>query len=114
MYVIRLRHDAVLVNAGSYDISPKSSLPTLICRKSAARITSPSSIGSSYFFPVRLSVMVSVLFAIDVCLDYFSDVRVQHIYSMLYTASSISCLSERKLFNHLPCQRLQPVILLIQ
>src|SRR5438128_1904886 len=47
------------MNAGSYVIRPKSSGAVLICRKSMARIV-PSRIGSSYFFPVRLSTIVSV------------------------------------------------------
>src|SRR6266850_2045920 len=47
------------MNAGSYVISPKSSSPVLIWRRSIARIV-PSLIGSSYFFPVRLSRTVSV------------------------------------------------------
>ena len=47
------------MNAGSYVISPKSSAPVLIWRRSIARMV-PSWIGSSYFFPVRLSVIVSV------------------------------------------------------
>src|ERR1017187_6500085 len=54
-----LRHDAVFINAGSYVISPKSSGPVLICRRSIARIV-PSWIGTSYFLPVRLSTIVSV------------------------------------------------------
>src|SRR5688572_19056886 len=54
-----LRQFAVLVNAGSYVMSPKSSGPVRICRRSIAR-TVPSLIGSSYCFPVRLSVTVSV------------------------------------------------------
>jgi hypothetical protein len=41
-----LRHDAVLVNAGSYVIKPKSSLSVRIWRRSIAR-TVPSSIGIS-------------------------------------------------------------------
>src|SRR6266536_1207633 len=56
-----LRQFAVFMNAGSYVISPKSSASVWICRRSIARIV-PSSIGSSYFFPVRLSVIVSVSF----------------------------------------------------
>src|SRR2546425_7643837 len=47
------------MNAGSYVISPKSSGPVLICLRSMARIA-PSLTGSSYVFPVRLSVTVSV------------------------------------------------------
>src|SRR3954453_3376189 len=49
------RHDAVLVNAGSYESIPKSSSFTLIWRRSIARIVS-SGISSSYCSPVRLSV----------------------------------------------------------
>jgi hypothetical protein len=33
---MRLLHDAVLVNAGSYVMSPKSLLEPLICRRSRA------------------------------------------------------------------------------
>src|SRR5438132_13228740 len=55
MYVIALRQDAVLRKAGSYVITPKSSSDTLISRKAIAR-TVPSSIGTSYCLPVRLSV----------------------------------------------------------
>src|SRR5215467_2274575 len=54
-----LRQFAVFMNAGSYVISPKSFGPALICRRSMARIA-PSWTSSSYFFPVRLSTMVSV------------------------------------------------------
>src|SRR5437588_8795358 len=54
-----LRQFAVFMNAGSYVIRPKSSGPALIWRRSIARIV-PSWIGSSYFFPVRLSTIVSV------------------------------------------------------
>src|SRR2546423_11558314 len=54
-----LRQLAVFMNAGSYVIIPKSSEPTLICRRSIARMV-PSWIGSSYFLPVRLSTIVSV------------------------------------------------------
>src|ERR1700687_3224584 len=61
---MRLRHEAVLVKAGSYDIRPKSSGEVLISRKWVARTTPPSSIGISYCLPVRLSVIVSVFFAI--------------------------------------------------
>src|SRR5262245_39395983 len=50
---------AVFMYAGSYVMTPKSSGPVLICRRSIARIV-PSWIGSSYVFPVRLSVTVSV------------------------------------------------------
>src|SRR6478672_3783116 len=59
MYVIAERHEAVLVNAGSYDISPKSLSEALICRRSIARIV-PSVTSRSYIWPVRLSVIVSV------------------------------------------------------
>src|SRR5436190_3760326 len=59
MKVIALRQFAVFMNAGSYVIRPKSAGAALICRKSMARIV-PSWIGSSYFFPVRLSTIVSV------------------------------------------------------
>src|SRR6266550_4761125 len=52
MYVIALRHDAVFRYAGSYDISPS------ICRRSVARIV-PSTMGSVYSRPVRLSMTVS-------------------------------------------------------
>src|SRR3990172_3337309 len=55
-----LRQEAVLVNAGSYTINPKSSSDTLIWRKSIA-LTMPSDVGIWYVRPVRLSVMVSVL-----------------------------------------------------
>src|SRR5215475_5419520 len=58
--VIRLLQEAVFMNAGSYVIRPKSSEETLIFRRSVARIA-PSSIGKSYFLPVRLSSIVSVL-----------------------------------------------------
>src|SRR5881392_2285993 len=51
MYVIELRHDAVFRYAGSYDISPS------ICRRSVAWIV-PSTMGSVYSSPVRLSVTV--------------------------------------------------------
>src|SRR5947207_6767411 len=59
MKVIALRQFAVFMNAGSYVIRPKSSGVALICRRSMARIV-PSWTGSSYFFPVRLSTIVSV------------------------------------------------------
>ena len=59
MNVIELRQLAVFMNAGSYVIRPKSSGPLLIWRRSMARIV-PSWIGSSYFFPVRLSTIVKV------------------------------------------------------
>src|SRR5438046_10690064 len=59
MNVMALRQFAVFMNAGSYVIRPKSSGPVLIWRKSIARIV-PSCTGSSYFFPVRLSTIVSV------------------------------------------------------
>src|SRR5579863_6422941 len=59
MNVILLWHDAVFVNAGSYDIIPKSLSFTLICRRSRARIVS-CVMGISYWRPVRLSVMESV------------------------------------------------------
>src|SRR5579885_1329491 len=54
-----LRQFAVLRNAGSYVIRPKSSGDVLIFRKSIARIV-PSVTGTSYVLPVRLSVIVSV------------------------------------------------------
>src|SRR5438552_11144464 len=57
-----LRHEAVFMNAGSYVIRPKSSLPFLIWRRSVALIV-PSLIGTSYDFPVRLSVIVRVSLA---------------------------------------------------
>src|SRR5262245_3760470 len=59
MKVIRLRHAAVFMNAGSYVIIPNSSDATLIWRRSVALIM-PSWTGTSYFLPVRLSVIVSV------------------------------------------------------
>src|SRR5215813_8502046 len=59
MNVIELRQLAVFMNAGSYVINPKSSVPVLICRRSMAR-TVPFWIGSSYFLPVRLSVIERV------------------------------------------------------
>src|ERR1017187_1293248 len=59
MNVIALRQLAVFMNAGSYVMSPKSSGPALICRRSIARIV-PSWTGTSYFLPVRLSTIVSV------------------------------------------------------
>src|SRR6218665_1711367 len=59
MKVMALLQLAVFRNAGSYPIRPKSSSETLICRRPLVRIQ-PFSIGTSYVFPVRLSVMVSV------------------------------------------------------
>ena len=59
MNVIALRHDAVFMNAGSYVISPPSPSSTPIWRRSGARIV-PSTIGSVYSRPVRLSVIVRV------------------------------------------------------
>src|SRR5678815_3957227 len=59
MYVTRLLHAAVLVNAGSYVINPKSSGAVLIWRRSMARIA-PFSIGISYVLPVRLSTILRV------------------------------------------------------
>src|SRR5262245_3299222 len=59
MNVIRLRHAAVFMNAGSYVIIPNSSDDTLIWRRSVALIV-PSWTGTSYFLPVRLSVIVRV------------------------------------------------------
>src|SRR5664279_6250039 len=56
------RHDAVFVKAGSYVIRPKSFSSALILRRSSARIV-PFSTGSSYVFPVRLSVIVIELFS---------------------------------------------------
>src|SRR5438067_5082 len=60
MYVIALRHAAVFMKAGSYVIRPKSSSLTLILRRSVARMVS-SLMGTSYVWPVRLSVMVRLL-----------------------------------------------------
>src|SRR5262245_15366571 len=54
-----LRQFAVLRNAGSYVIRPKSPVSTLILRRSMARIV-PSVTGTSYCCPVRLSVIVRV------------------------------------------------------
>src|SRR6266850_703089 len=54
-----LRQLGVLRNAGSYVMRPKSSGVVLICLRSIARIV-PSLMGTSYVFPVRLSVIVSV------------------------------------------------------
>src|SRR5436189_3414739 len=54
-----LRHDAVFMNAGSYVIRPPSPSSTPIWRRSGARIV-PSTIGSVYSRPVRLSVIVRV------------------------------------------------------
>ena len=62
MNVMADLHDAVFMNAGSYVMSPKSSSPVLIFLRSSARIV-PFSIGSSYVFPVRLSVIVIVFFS---------------------------------------------------
>src|SRR3954465_570403 len=59
IYVMRLRHAAVLMKAGSYVMRPVSSSPALICFRSVARIA-PSLIAMSYCLPVRLSVIVSV------------------------------------------------------
>src|SRR5262245_46858286 len=59
MYVIRLRHAAVFMNAGSYVIIPNSSAVTLTWRRSVA-LMAPSWMGTSYVFPVRLSVIVNV------------------------------------------------------
>src|SRR6266849_1683678 len=47
------------MKAGSYLIIPKSFPSTLIWRRSSARIV-PFVTGSSYFFPVRLSITVRV------------------------------------------------------
>src|SRR5437588_5410023 len=63
MNVIADRQEAVAMYAGSYVIRPKSSSLTLMLRSSVARIVS-SSIGISYCFPVRLSVMVRLSFAV--------------------------------------------------
>src|SRR3954469_23541761 len=52
------RHEAVFMNAGSYVMTPKSLSLTLMSRSAVAR-TVPSSIGTSYDLPVRLSVIVS-------------------------------------------------------
>src|SRR6185369_5867301 len=51
MYVIALRHEAVLRNAGSYEITPWSSAATWIWPRSRARIAAPS-IGMRYSRPV--------------------------------------------------------------
>src|SRR6267143_1149410 len=55
-----LRQAAVFMKAGSYVIRPKSSSLTLILRRSVARMVS-SLMGTSYDWPVRLSVMVRLL-----------------------------------------------------
>src|SRR3954466_6428598 len=52
------RQEAVFMNAGSYVMTPKSLSLTLMSRSAVAR-TVPSSIGTSYDLPVRLSVIVS-------------------------------------------------------
>ena len=57
--LVALRHAAVFMNAGSYVARPWSSSATLIFFRSLARMV-PSVIGTSYCFPVRLSVIVSV------------------------------------------------------
>src|SRR6185503_14901828 len=57
MNVMRLLHEAVFMNAGSYVIRPKSSSDALIWRRSMALIV-PFWIGNWYCLPVRLSVMV--------------------------------------------------------
>src|SRR4030095_16091472 len=62
MKVIGLRGDAVFVKAGSYASRPKSSGPVRIWRKSMARIA-PSTIGTSYCLPVRLSTTVRLSLA---------------------------------------------------
>src|SRR6187402_583765 len=59
MYVIALRHEAVLRYAGSYDMRPPSPSSAPIWRRSVARIV-PSTIGMVYCRPVRSSVIVSV------------------------------------------------------
>ena len=59
MNVIALRHDDVFRYAGSYDSSPPSPSATLILARSVARIA-PSTIGSEYSRPVRLSTIVRV------------------------------------------------------
>ena len=51
------------MKAGSYVIRPKSSSSTLMSRSASARIV-PSSIGTSYVRPVRLSVIVRVSAAV--------------------------------------------------
>src|SRR5579871_987206 len=56
---MRLTQAAVFWYAGSYVIRPKSSEDVLIWRRSMARMA-PCSIGTSYFLPVRLSVIVRV------------------------------------------------------
>src|SRR5215207_8634188 len=53
-----LRHEAVLTNPGSKLARPGSSSSSLIFFSSSAR-TAPSSSGTSYVRPVRLSVTVS-------------------------------------------------------
>ena len=65
---MELRQFAVLRNAGSYVIKPKSSGATLIFRRSMARIV-PSVTGTLYFCPVRLSVIVSVSAMVFVGID---------------------------------------------
>src|SRR3954454_17358624 len=59
MYVTALRHEDVFRYAGSYDMRPPSPSDVLIWRRSVARIV-PSTIGSEYSRPVRLSATVSV------------------------------------------------------
>ena len=59
MYVIALRQDDVFRNAGSYDSRPPSPSAALIWARSVARIA-PSTIGSEYSRPVRLSTIVRV------------------------------------------------------
>jgi hypothetical protein len=58
--------DAVFLNAGSYDNSPKSASDVLIPRRFGAGVAEPysgyvpCSTGTSYSLPVRWSIMVSV------------------------------------------------------
>src|SRR3954453_16218099 len=47
------------MKAGSYVMRPKSSASTRTARKSSA-LTGPSTVGTSYVLPVRLSVTLSV------------------------------------------------------
>src|ERR1035437_3667886 len=62
MYVMRLLHVAVLVNAGSYPTRPGASAETRICARSAVRMAF-CSMGISYCLAVRLSMIVSESFA---------------------------------------------------
>src|ERR1051325_4135055 len=58
MYVIALRQAAVLRNAGSYETRPSPSGPLIL--PSSVAWTEPSTIGSVYCAPVRLSTTVRV------------------------------------------------------